>query len=407
MKRILRRILCRCVAGGACVLALSCTPQRPHFPPADELAALIQDRVDNHGVVGIVLGVRESDGSTQIVTAGTAGPGARRLSENTLFEIGSITKVFTATLLADRVRSGEAQLSDPVARHLPDSVRVPSGPGRNITLLDLSTHYSALPRMPDNMTPGRPGKPSPAYTVEQLYAFLGEHELRRKIGSAYEYSNLGVGLLGHALSVSAGTSYESSVRESILRPLGMNMTGIDLDRRMRGWMARGHNLQGEVVPPINLTTLAGAGALRSSAADMLRFLAANVGPPNTELERAMRTAHRPRAAVSDQVSIGLNWMTLKVGHSIIVTHSGATQGFRSFLGFDPVRQVGVVVLTNSAHGAGDIGLHLINPEIPLQPPGSGAQHPSELLTEFAGALVRFLRERVSGLEDLVRRLVTR
>ncbi len=349
-------------------LLLPWTATAQHFPPAKELASLVQKRIDDKGAVGIVLGVMEADGSTLVVSAGEAGQGAKTLGERSIFEIGSISKVFTATFLADMVQRGRVNLSDPVSSSLPDSVRVPSRAGRDVTLIDLATHHSGLPRLPSNMAPADRSNPYADYSVQQLYEFLSEHELTRDIGSQYEYSNLAVGLLGHALSRAAGTSYEEAIRRLILEPLGIDMSGIELDSEMSEWMAKGHDLQGNVVPLWDLPTLAGAGALRSTVHDMLRFLAANTGEPKTELERAMRTTHLPREQISGQMSIGLNWHIRSVGNSTIVWHNGGTAGFRTFIGFDPAREVGVVVLTNSAHGADDIGLHLINKDIPLTPP---------------------------------------
>jgi len=253
------------------------------FPPDQEIISLLQSRVDEGRAVGIVLGLVAADGSTRIVVVGDAGPTARPLGEQSVFEIGSITKVFTATLLADMVARGEVSLSDPVSDYLPDEVTMPSRGGREITLLDLSTQHSGLPRLPDNLSPANMSNPYADYTVEQLYSFLSGHELRRDVGSEFEYSNLGVGLLGHVLARAGGGSYEEIVRERILEPLGMSMTGITLEGDMQDWMANGHDEEGNVVPLWDLPTLAGAGALRSDVGDMLTFLAANIGPPESRL----------------------------------------------------------------------------------------------------------------------------
>jgi D-alanyl-D-alanine-carboxypeptidase/D-alanyl-D-alanine-endopeptidase len=339
-----------------------------HFPSDQDLVTLIQSRVDENRAVGIVLGVIEADGTTRIVSYGDAGPDARPLGEKSVFEIGSITKVFTGILLADMVARGEVSLADPVTKYLPKGVTMPSRGGRDITLLDLSTHHSALPRLPDNMSAADAANPYADYTVEQMYTFLSGYELNRDIGSEYEYSNLAVGLLGHVLARVSGGSYENLVRERILKPLGMTRTGISLDEDMQNWMANGHDPQGNVVPLWDMPTFAGAGALRSDVTDMLVFLAANTGPAQTPLERSMRDSHDVRKQVNKRMAVALNWHVQYVGDEKVLWHNGGTAGFRTFVGFDPAKSVGVVVLTNSGYGADDIGFHLINPGMPLAEP---------------------------------------
>lgn len=360
-----------------------------HFSSASELSEIIRSRVEEGGVAGIVLGVMEADGSTRIAAFGNPGPGALPLDSGSVFEIGSITKAFTGILLADMVATGEVSLSDPVADYLPDSVAVPSR-GRTITLLDLATHHSGLPRLPGNMSPADASNPYADYTVEQLYAFLDAHELRGDVGAEYEYSNLGVGLLGHALAREAGSTYEELVTERILEPLGMDATGVTLDGEMRRRMVAGHNTEGNPVPLWDLPTLAGAGALRSSMADMLTFLGANMGAPESALERSMRASHEVRASAGQGMSVGLGWHVLQVGDEKIVWHNGGTGGFHSFIGFDPAANVGVVLLSNSAHSTDDVGFHLINPEIPLAPTPEPPRErveievPDEILQSYVG-----------------------
>jgi CubicO group peptidase (beta-lactamase class C family) len=281
-----------------------------------------------------------------------------------VFEIGSITKAFTGILLADMAARGEVSLTDPVSKHLPAGVTMPSR-GREITLLDLATHRSGLPRLPSNMSPADRSNPYADYTVQQLYAFLSGHTLGRDVGAQYEYSNLGGGLLGHVLGRAASRSYEALVRERILQPLGMSMTGVTLTGDMREQLVAGHDMQGNVVPLWDLPTLAGAGALRSNMRDMLAFLGANFGPPTSLLERSMMASHEVRETAGPGMSIGLGWHILTVRDRKIVWHNGGTAGFRTFIGFDPDAHVGVVVLGNSAHIMDDIGFHLINPAVPL------------------------------------------
>src|SRR5262249_55292167 len=188
-------------------LALLFTLQQP-LPSDSAVRALLASRVQTfpdtgkHGT-GIVVGLLDASGRRRILAVG--------VDSNGVFEIGSITKTFTATALADMVEHGEVGLDDPVAKYLPDSVHVPTRNGKQITLLDLATQSSGLPRMPSNMTPQDPMNPYADYSVQQMYAFLAGYQLTRDIGASYEYSNLGVGLLGHALALKAGTSYETLV----------------------------------------------------------------------------------------------------------------------------------------------------------------------------------------------------
>jgi serine-type D-Ala-D-Ala carboxypeptidase/endopeptidase len=171
-------------------------------------------------------------GGRRIVAHGSLAKGDKRpLDGDTVFEIGSMTKVFTSLLLADMVRRGEVALADPVAKYLPAEVKVPERGGAKITLQHLAMQTSALPRLPSNLNPKDANNPYADYTVQQLYEFLSSAELTRDIGSRYEYSNLGAGLLGHALARRAGTDYETLVRKSILDPLGMKSTSITLSSR--------------------------------------------------------------------------------------------------------------------------------------------------------------------------------
>ena len=334
-----------------------------HFPSNDSLTALIRPRVENGGV-GMVLGVIEADGSTRIVSYGSAGLDAKPLGPKSVFEIGSITKVFTGILLADLVDRGLVSLQDPVAKHLPASAKAPTRNGRQITLLDLATHRSSLTRMPTNMVPDG-ANPYPTYTIDQLYSYLAEHQLRRDIGSEYEYSNIAVALLGHLIERVAGAPYEQLVQERILRPLGMSMTSTKVEGPIREWMAVGHDERGFVAPYRGWHDLPAMGALRSNAEDLLRFIAANTGPPESRLERVMRSAHEVRNSVNPNADIGLNWQIMKFGSRKIIAHGGATQGFRAFIGFDPDTRVGAVALANYPAAMADLVLHLINPNIPL------------------------------------------
>lgn len=329
------------------------------LPPDSTVQRILKERVSASPVRGIVVGLLAADGTRRVLAVG-GGVAADRV-----FEIGSITKAFTGSLLAQMAADGSVRLDDPVAKFLPASVRVPARSGRQITLLDLATQSSGLPRLPTNLAPRDQSNPYADYTVAQMYAFLSGYELPRDPGQTYEYSNLGVGLLGHALALRAGMSYEELVRRRILVPLAMRETAITLSPALRARLAPGHDAAGQVVPNWDLPTLAGAGALRSTAHDMLTFLAANLDSTSV-----FRQAHLPRhAAGNATMTIGLGWHILaRPGGASITWHNGGTGGYRSFTGFDAARRVGVVVLTNANIGADDIGFHLLDGTMPLQVP---------------------------------------
>lgn len=336
-----------------------------------EIEKLLAERLgEDRAHYGIVAGVIDA-GGRRVVSAGSRSQGdARPLDASTLFEIGSITKVFTGLLLADAVQSQRMTLDDPAAKYLPGSVRMPARPSRAITLLDLATHRSGLPRLPNNLDPSDDKNPYADYSVEQLYAFLSTYELAREPGAQYEYSNLGAGLLGHILSLQASSAYEGLVRARIAEPLGMKSTAITLSPALQARLAPGHTEDLQVTSNWDIPTLAGAGALRSSAEDMLTFLAAAMGLEQTPLASAFAVAtrsHRPTDRAGE--SIGLGWHITPSHGKTIVWHNGGTGGYRAFIGFNPEARAGVVVLTNRSTPGGpdDIGRHLLDPESPLKP----------------------------------------
>ena len=342
--------------------------QQPALASDSAIRAIIKDRVDARLASGIVVGVLEPDGRRRIVAYGTSGS-ARPLDGNSVFEIGSITKTFTAALLADMVARGEVWLDDPVAKFLP-AVKIPSRNGRQITLLDLATQSSGLPGMPNNFAPKDPTNPYADYTSVAMYSFLGSYELPRDIGEKYEYSNLGVGLLGHILTLRGKADLETLYRRRLLDPLGMSDTRITLTPSMRERLALGHNQSGVIVPNWDLDALAGAGALRSTVADMLTYVAANlaadVDSTRGPLAPTLHATHvRRRAAGSSTMGIGLAWHILTTPDGVITWHNGGTGGYRTFSGYDAAHRTGVVVLTNSNQGADDIGFHLLAPSVPL------------------------------------------
>ena len=265
------------------------------------------------------------------------------------------------------VNRKEVSLDDPAAKYLPEKFKMPERSGKSITLLDLSTHSSGLPPIPSNLKPKDVANPYAGYSVDDLYQFLSGYPLPRDPGSEVEYSNLGAGLLGHLLACRAGTDYESLIGDRITQPLSMPDTGITLSSSMKQRMAIGHNAMLTPVANWDLPTLAGAGALRSSANDMLTFLEAFLGYKDTPLAPVMKAMLEVRRPVGKiKIEIGLAWHIL--GGS--AWHSGGTGGFRSFVAYDPKQRIGVVVLSNAStpSGVDDIGGHLLNPKLPLANP---------------------------------------
>jgi CubicO group peptidase (beta-lactamase class C family) len=346
-------------------------------PTSADIHTILKNRLWRGDLgIGIVVGVIDGTGRRVVSFGSLAKNDKRPLNGDTVFEIGSITKEFTSLLLTDMVRRGEVALTDPVAKFLPPGVTMPERAGRQITLADLSTHSSGLPRMPSNFSPKDSGNPYVDYSVEDLYEFISGHQLTRDIGSRYEYSNVGVGLLGHVLSLRAGMSYEALVHARILEPLGMRDTAITLTPSMKSRLAVGHaESQRTSQNPYGLTavanwdipTLAGGGALRSTVNEMLTFLAANLGYIKTPLAGAMadQIATR-RPSDNSGFEVGYGWRIQNRFGSTIVWHGGATGGYRSYIGFDPHARVGVIVLSNVLMPlVDDIGPHLLNSKYPL------------------------------------------
>ncbi len=311
------------------------------------LDALARPLVDDGWVYGLAIGLVNEKG-TQIVGYGRVSEqNAAPPAGDTVFEIGSISKVFTGLMLAEMAEKHVVQLDEPVQKLLGDSLTVPKRGEREITLVDLATHTSGLPRMPANFSPKDQANPYADYTVEQMAKFVSGYKLPRGPGTRSDYSNLGFGLLGHALALKSGMSYEALLRKKICEPLGMDDTGITLDDARKARLAQGHDADGDAAANWDLPTLAGAGAIRSTATDMLKFLAANAGVIKTLIDPAIAASHVVHFKnPTGSNDVALAWQVRKDGS--LDWHNGETGGYHSFAGFVPEKHAGVIVLCNTA-----------------------------------------------------------
>jgi CubicO group peptidase (beta-lactamase class C family) len=318
----------------------------------------IQNRIEKGTNPSIVVGVIDKDGPRYYCFGKTSLTGTT-VNEHTIYEIGSISKVFTGILLAYQSQAGKVKVDDPVQKYLPPDVRMPQRGGKEITLGHLSDHTSGLPRLPSNFNPKDFMNPYQDYTVSQLHEFVSGYSLPRDIGAEYEYSNVAQGLLGHVLALNANVPYETLMINIIARPLKMFETKVVLDDNMKLNLAIGHN-EGEEVSNWDIPTLAGAGGIRSSAHDMLRFLAANIGLTATPLRSAMDESHEVRHGKANGTRVGLGWHIRKGDQGDVISHSGGTGGYRTFAGFVKETQTGVIVFTNSTVGVDEIGFSLLD-----------------------------------------------
>ena len=347
-------------------------PPAPIFTDESTLDQRLGARLAAAGRGAIVVGL-VNGASARFVSAGTVQGEAdgRPVDADTLFELGSVSKVFTATLLAEMAERGELRVDDPIAGFLPPGVHVPSADAaaRPITLADLSSHTSGFPRMPTRFAPRDPFDPFADYGAPALFAEVGALTPARAPGVGFEYSNLGAGLLGELLSRRLGMRYEDVVRARVLEPLALRDTHVSTPRTWAERLASGFDAQGAPAAHWRFDALAGAGAWRSSAKDMVKWLAASISPQAVPLGRAMRTTRQPRAETDlPDTRIGLGWLVRQKNGRTLVWHNGGTGGFRTWLGFDEARRLGVVVLSSTGLEIDDLGFNLLDPQVTVKSP---------------------------------------
>ncbi|MCP4147490.1 MAG: beta-lactamase family protein [bacterium] len=328
----------------------------------------LEDKIDNivrpRLEVGIMVGVLY-DGERQVFSYGEKILGEGNAPDgDTIFEIGSITKTFTTTLLADLVLKGLIDLDGAVGDYLPaGEVTMPTFEDSEISFRHLATHTSALPRMPDDWVElaEDPNDPFASYTTAYMYAFLNRCTLSYRLGTQLSYSNLGVGLLGLTLSRINGTSYREMVTQRIFTNLGMSNSSLFLTDAQRSNLAVGYDGELDAAANWNATDcFQGAGFIKSSVNDMFLYVEANLGLLSTDLKDAIELAHEPVAGINFSGEIGLGWFTdVLTDGQRVVNHNGATSGYTSYVGFNKAASTGVIVLCNSNTDAALIGAEIL------------------------------------------------
>ena len=356
-------LLIACLAFGAAAGAV---------PPDSEIHRIIEERVQTiagpEGGMGIVVGVLDEKGPRVIAYGDTSAAERRSLTGDTVFEIGSVTKVFTALLLIDMVRTRHLKLTDPVAKYLPKATKVPERNGRSITVVDLATHTSGLPFMPDDM-PALAEANGSSYSQADLYRFIGAQTLQSDIGSQWDYSNLDYWLLQEAIATRGHADFEQLLQKRVIAPLGLQSTAITLPPELEARVAIGHDAVMQPTAPLAswpvFNLMPAAGGMLSTANDLLRFLSVTMGYEDSKLAPSMAKLLQTRrpAGESEQA---LGWMIMGKGEDTIVLHDGGTMGFSSSMAWMPQQRAGVVVLMNQAGSVGDIARHLLRPSLPLE-----------------------------------------
>jgi serine-type D-Ala-D-Ala carboxypeptidase/endopeptidase len=308
----------------------------------------------------IVIGIITPNGTQAYGYGNISEVNSTKVNGDTIFDTASITKTFTTTLLAYMVKQGLVNLDDPIERYLPATLNVPTYNGHKITLESLATHTSGLPDFPAAWIRNH------TYTTQQLYNFLSNTPLQSEPGTKTNYSDFGMSLLGHILSIRADVPYTQLIQDRILNVLGMDSTGIAMNSTaitlsdvLKSRLAKGHIGGKEVNLEFVPEAIQGAGALHSTANDLLKYLAANMNLIHTSINDIIQETHLIRheypqapslhfdSANNKSLSasyVGLGWFIDTNLGTEVIQHSGGIDGYSSFIGFNPTKQEGVVLL---------------------------------------------------------------
>lgn len=369
-------------------LVLVAYPSQAQNVDFSEVEEHIEQKIKDGKLVGIFIGHISAGGEVHRIAKGTlkAG-GSTPVTGQSLFEIGSISKVFTTLVLARVMQENGISLDDEAEQYLPESMSLPEYKDREIVIRDLVTHTSGLPSLPDNMFPEDSSNPYADYTMEKLKKYLATTELTRAPGSKFEYSNLGLSLVGHILETVTGKEYEQLVIDKIAKPLNMGDTKIMITDTDSSRLAIGHS-KGKTVANWDLPVFEGAGALRSTGNDMMVFLKTQMGNKKSALWPYIQKTQQPLFVIEEGLSrqtdkIGMGWF-YATDKDTIMWHSGGTGGYRSFIGINKETGSGTVVLSNSTADISDLYFHLIDSSYTLTESKESISLAPDELARFVG-----------------------
>jgi CubicO group peptidase (beta-lactamase class C family) len=332
------------------IVFIGCTANAA-FTDSSSIQSFLHENFSNTNA-GMVIALLDEH-SAKVFQAGKLDNGTdQEVNADTLFEIGSVTKTFTALLALDMAKRDEINLEDPVAQYLPTSVKVPSQGGKQITLLNLAVQDSGLPFNATNFT-GNDKEHYDSYTTDKMYAFLSGYALKDPPGTKFQYSNLGMSLLGHALERVAKSSFEALILARICHPLHMDSTYVTPPPGLKSRRAVAHDEKGKRAPDFDLQVMAPAGALHSTVNDLLKYLAAEIGLSNSSLSPLMQQSQVIRHTDSpDFGKTAMPWVDQNAFNppgTELLGHGGGTLGSAAFIGFDKKQRRGVVILSNQRY----------------------------------------------------------
>jgi beta-lactamase class C len=313
------------------------------------VAQKVQPILPKNGTGGGIAVAVQMNGKTQFFNYGFADNAQNRpVTPDSIFNLGSVGKVFATTLLAQAVKQGELSLDDPVAKYVTELQR--GGDVRRITLRQLASHTSGLPDRPQQYETWHKGR----YTWPDFVRFLNSWKAgpNHEPGQQYLYSDAAMVLLRVALERRFNTRFEELMHQRLTGPLGMTATALPLPRDLLGRAVQGYNPSGRPLgrPGMEGGTFdwPGSGQIYSSSRDMATLLAANLGelPGHGAIENAMAFAQQPVFTVSARLKIGLAWQNVSAGNFTIIDKNGGLNNTSTYIGFAPQRKIGVVILVN-------------------------------------------------------------
>lgn len=337
------------------LISINLSAQNSNYKYIDNnIIEIVKERVDEYYVPSIVIGVIDSTKNMEFFSYGNMSFNSNQsVDENTIYEIGSDTKTFTTTLLSLLIEQGYLSLNDYLIDYFPDSIKNQIIGYENITIKDLATHTSGLPRDPSNL------EHFSNYSEEKLFEFMLGFPLEEDSIKSVSYSNLGIGLLGYIMEKKMHKSYENLINEYICKEFKLNSTAITLTDEMQNRLAVPYSGFDETTN-MEFTFLHACGALRSSAKDLLTYLSYQLEINETKYKDAIENTHIDYYKRNEESDICLAWNHFTVFADDFYSHGGRTNGYNSFLGFNKNHKIGVVVLCNSRYHCGDIGFYILS-----------------------------------------------